>query len=394
MAQYQFLDFRFDTDTFHLYRDKVRCDIRPKTAQLLVYLITNRDRTISKKELFQAGWQSEHVQDHTLFQVISEIRKLAPKVELIHTQPNLGYRWVVATILAKRCQWLSKASIAASVAVFSLTAVAVSVSFNWQSGLQPKTAQTDVMLTNDSQTNLMQTAEQQNDIAQSSEEKSVVAITLPAISAYSKAVVALERGEYEEAEGLLRFSLSENPESHETQLLLAETLYLQNKFEASENYARLILDESNPSAYITSATSDLLSRVYQKQGSYFDALTYAINGADMIEPTQAQCTFKVLDQRIDTLKEIIEQQAIQPNSSSLVAESDRLKPQALPANSTLSTQSTSQPKAQTEREGKASDDCEKFQSTDKKENTSACVYSGEADRIAFSQIVFDKRRNA
>ncbi|PAJ73857.1 hypothetical protein CJF42_13545 [Pseudoalteromonas sp. NBT06-2] len=90
MSQYKFDQFQFNSQGYQLTKNKNKHSLHPKTALLLAYLIENRHKISSKKELFQSVWQTEHVQDHTLFQVISEIRKLSSN-ELIRTQPNLGY---------------------------------------------------------------------------------------------------------------------------------------------------------------------------------------------------------------------------------------------------------------------------------------------------------------
>ena len=351
MAQYQFLDFRFNTDTFHLIQCDKRCEIRPKTSQLLAFMLSNRDRVLTKKELFQAVWQSEHVQDHTLFQLISEIRKLAPNEELINTQPNIGYRWVAKTKLLGSFKFPSKLVTAAAVATLSLISILVSSPFS------SDPIENTPLATNSS-----------------------TPVSLPAISAYSKGAVALEKGENQQAEHWLRLSLSENPESAEAQLLLAESLYQQNNYKDSEHYAHLILEQSNPSSYITSAASDLLSRLYQKQGSLYDALSYAVNGADQLNAAQSQCTYEVLDERVQALKEMIANnnnanQKLEP----LVANSSKLE-------STPQQPSKIQSTNKTETQGQETlDDCNRFKQTEETDDLSACFYSGELERVALKQ---------
>jgi len=260
MSQYKFEQFQFNTENYQLTKNKIKHTVRPKTAMLLAYLIEHRHKIISKKELFKSVWLTEHVQDHTLFQVISEIRKLS-KNELIRTQPNLGYQWVAATSEVKNTHQKAYLSIAASIICLASST-------------------------------LFFTSNNQADIKNSN---------LPAITAYSKAVVALSNGDNQEAQKWLQFSLKENPESTETKLLLAESLFQQSNLTASESYAREVLNNKIASSYNYSMASDLLSRIYAQQGLVFDALQYAINGANVLKASQAVCSIAATDERIESL---------------------------------------------------------------------------------------------
>lgn len=275
VVKFQFGQYIFHTHGLRLERAGRKVPIRPKTALLLSVLIENRDRTIKKRELFQLVWNTDYVQDHALFQIISEIRKLAPDSELIRTQPNVGYQWVAKTEVCRfkktHCALAAAAGIVCFYASFSLlTPTPGEVNLNTQNGLQS---------------------------------------SLPAMSAYSKGAVALEKGEFEKAEQWLRFSLAENPASIDTQLLLAESLLQQNKLTASESLAQSIMHGSENVAYSTSAAAELLSRIYQQQGSVYNALEYAIKGNDGLDATQALCTAEAFDLRIQVLSELLDKQS-------------------------------------------------------------------------------------
>jgi tetratricopeptide (TPR) repeat protein len=131
----------------------------------------------------------------------------------------------------------------------------------------------------------------------------------PAMSAYSKGAVALEKGEMAKAEKWLRFSLAENPASIDTQLLLAESLLQQNKLTESESLAQSVMQVSDGFAYSTSAAAQLLSRIYQQQGSVYNALEYAIRGSKEVDSTQAICTAEALHLRIQVLSELLDSQS-------------------------------------------------------------------------------------
>jgi DNA-binding winged helix-turn-helix (wHTH) protein len=275
MVRFRFGQYIFHTHGLKLERSGRKVPIRPKTALLLSVLIENRDRTVKKQELFQLVWNTDYVQDHALFQLISEIRKLAPDNELIRTQPNVGYQWVARTEVCSSRRFhialAAAASVACLYASFSL--------FNPPSN-------------------------EINSISQNGLQS-----ILPAMSAYSKGVVALDKGEIEKAEKWLRFSLAENPDSTDSQLLLAEVLLQQDKLIASESLAQSVMHTSKNSAYSTSAAADLLSRIYQKQGSVYNALEYALKGNKELDTTQAFCTAEAFDLRIQVLSELLNKQS-------------------------------------------------------------------------------------
>ncbi|WP_168203991.1 winged helix-turn-helix domain-containing protein [Aliikangiella coralliicola] len=353
MAQIRFLDFRFNTQTYHLYRGEVRCDIRPKTAQLLEFLLRNNDRTLTKKELFQAIWRSEHVQDHTLFQLIGELRKLSPDNELIRTQPNVGYRWVADTSVKKTLQLSTPIKWAACVSCISIFATIAAISIP---------------------------AHQNNKL-----EKH---FAMPAISAYSKAVVAFQQGEDKAAEEWLRFSLTENPDSRESRLLLAEILYRNNNLPEAETHLQTILSSEKSSAYETSAAANLLSRLYQKKGNVIDALQYAIDGVQNLDFVRAECTVEVFDERIQSLQQLIANQ----NKATQVP--DKLQAQLNQINASqleadLERQRTSI-KARSEKENQSpknlSIDCGQLKQTQKSDEESACTTDQAITRIAVNQV--------
>lgn len=68
--------------------------IRPKTLELLLYLINNASEILSKQRLLDAVWQSPVTQEHVLFQSINEIRNLFKPLNVIKTYPRKGYQWI------------------------------------------------------------------------------------------------------------------------------------------------------------------------------------------------------------------------------------------------------------------------------------------------------------
>ncbi len=77
-----------------LYRDQ-DVALRPKTYEVLSYLVTNSGRLVSKDELMKAVWPNVIVTDDSLFQCIAELRRALQddRQRLITTVQRRGYRF-------------------------------------------------------------------------------------------------------------------------------------------------------------------------------------------------------------------------------------------------------------------------------------------------------------
>ena len=73
--RYQFNSFEIDTLQFKLFFAGKAKAIEPKDFDLIVYLIKNRHRTVTREEIFNAVWQGQIVCDSTLSNHIKSIRK-------------------------------------------------------------------------------------------------------------------------------------------------------------------------------------------------------------------------------------------------------------------------------------------------------------------------------
>jgi Transcriptional regulatory protein, C terminal len=51
--RYRFGDYLFDTERYELHRAGVPVPLRPKECDVLAYLLTHRDRVVSKDELLE-----------------------------------------------------------------------------------------------------------------------------------------------------------------------------------------------------------------------------------------------------------------------------------------------------------------------------------------------------
>jgi DNA-binding winged helix-turn-helix (wHTH) protein len=90
---YHFEDFTLDRTRGRLLRGGAEVKVRPKSFQVLSYLVEHNNRLISKEELISAVWPDTAVTDDSLVQCLRDVR-LALSDEsqtLIKTVPRRGY---------------------------------------------------------------------------------------------------------------------------------------------------------------------------------------------------------------------------------------------------------------------------------------------------------------
>ena len=99
--RYQFNSFEIDTLQFKLFFAGKAKAIEPKDFDLIVYLIKNRHRTVTREEIFNAVWQGQIVCDSTLSNHIKSIRKIlgdnGEEQNLISTIRGRGYQFIATT---------------------------------------------------------------------------------------------------------------------------------------------------------------------------------------------------------------------------------------------------------------------------------------------------------
>jgi TolB-like protein/Tfp pilus assembly protein PilF len=95
---YCFDRFFIDPGSFKILHNNREVSLRRKSFEILVYLLENRNRVVSKSELFKSIWQDTFVNETAASQCISEIRKVlcdeskAPK--FVKTIARVGYQFV------------------------------------------------------------------------------------------------------------------------------------------------------------------------------------------------------------------------------------------------------------------------------------------------------------
>ena len=96
--EYRFDDFLVKPEAWNLYRDGQVIHLEPTVLKLLVFLIGNRDRLVTREELMDTVWGDTVVSESALSKAVARLRKAldddprAPRyIETVHSK---GYRFV------------------------------------------------------------------------------------------------------------------------------------------------------------------------------------------------------------------------------------------------------------------------------------------------------------
>lgn len=99
---YAFGPFRLDTAQRLLFRNDQLIPLPPKSAEALVFLVTNHGRLVEKEELMKAVWPDTFVEETNLTVHISGLRKVLQDGNggetYIETVPRRGYRFVAEVL--------------------------------------------------------------------------------------------------------------------------------------------------------------------------------------------------------------------------------------------------------------------------------------------------------
>ena len=99
---YEFQEFRLDAKSHRLFRRESGelVPLTPKAVELLLFLVRNGGRILSKDELLEAVWENSFVEEANLSQTIFVLRKTlgenTKKPRFILTAPNRGYQFIAA----------------------------------------------------------------------------------------------------------------------------------------------------------------------------------------------------------------------------------------------------------------------------------------------------------
>lgn len=95
---YRFDDFRVDAQAWRLSRDGREIHLEPTVLKLLIYLISNRERLVTRRELLESVWSDTVISDAALSKAVARLRKAldddpaAPRyIQTVHSR---GYRFM------------------------------------------------------------------------------------------------------------------------------------------------------------------------------------------------------------------------------------------------------------------------------------------------------------
>lgn len=93
---YEFENFRVETEKRLLWKNDEAIRLKPKTFEMLLFLLENRHKVITKDKIIGEIWSGTAVSDDSLTQQISQIRKILEdkKHRFIATVPGVGYEFI------------------------------------------------------------------------------------------------------------------------------------------------------------------------------------------------------------------------------------------------------------------------------------------------------------
>jgi TolB-like protein len=104
--RYLFEDYALDPDCRELRRGTTPLSVEPQVFDLLLYLVRNRDRVVSKDDLLAAVWEGRIVSESALSTRINAVRAVlgdnGEAQRLIRTLPRKGLRFVGAVLESDR----------------------------------------------------------------------------------------------------------------------------------------------------------------------------------------------------------------------------------------------------------------------------------------------------
>lgn len=100
---YQFDSISVDIQAFRVLRDGKPVALEPKAIALLLFLMENPGRLVTKTELLDAVWKETAVTENALTRIIAQLRKGlgddAKEARYIETVPTKGYRFLPAVTI-------------------------------------------------------------------------------------------------------------------------------------------------------------------------------------------------------------------------------------------------------------------------------------------------------
>jgi DNA-binding winged helix-turn-helix (wHTH) protein len=91
--RYRFGDLDIDEDSFALRRNDVLVRVEPRVLEVVIYLIRNRSRLVTKDELIDQVWHGSVVSESIIPRAVCLARALLKPQAAIRTVHGRGYQW-------------------------------------------------------------------------------------------------------------------------------------------------------------------------------------------------------------------------------------------------------------------------------------------------------------
>jgi DNA-binding winged helix-turn-helix (wHTH) protein len=99
---YSFGAFELDVLAHVLCRNGIERHLEPRGFDVLLYLLMNRDRVVSKNELLEELWPTRHVTENVVARCVMKVRQTlddrGSRQPLIRTIHRIGYRFVASAV--------------------------------------------------------------------------------------------------------------------------------------------------------------------------------------------------------------------------------------------------------------------------------------------------------
>lgn len=265
MTVCRFGPFVFDQNLLTLLKEGQRVSLRPKAALILAQLLRQPGEIVSKNELAQTVWHGRPIQDQTLFQTVSELRRALAPHTVVVTIPNVGYRCVLpqptATRVSASVRFARRLSAAAAVLLLALVPSSLSLV-----------------------------------------TRSSTIHAGPAIQAFTLGMNHLDRPA--EARRYFELAARENDGFLEAQLMLSETLLAQGQYDQATTIATALLSQASQQnlRYMQAGAMNVLSRLSEAAGQYPRAVDWARQAHRVAVEGGHACSAALANNRLLKLK--------------------------------------------------------------------------------------------
>ena len=103
---FRFGPFELDAEARELLKDGIPIDLLPKAAELLLLLVRNQGRVVTKREIFEQVWPDAIISDSTLVTDVGQIRAAlgddGTSQQYVRTRRGRGYQFVAEVVERQR----------------------------------------------------------------------------------------------------------------------------------------------------------------------------------------------------------------------------------------------------------------------------------------------------